>query len=227
MLSPSSCFSASNDKELTVSQGSAALISKFVLRLSLNLSFPCLPIGSSHALLGNPKSISMWQAYLKIALIALPDLFSFPGQVFLVSSLFNMFSSHLKNLMNSWWLAVIKLRWVCVWDLDLEDKSWSDQQSRDFFWMDQLHLGPHWWSSHFAISRVHRDCLCVLWSQELHRCLSSLLLHNWKMTGKFPRRCCETHHNSATWLWDHMWHTDPTWQYRQQEASEQGYPLIC
>lgn len=164
------------------------------------MSFPCLPIGSSHALSGNPKSISMWQAYLKIALIALPDLFSFPGQVFLVSSLFNMFSSPHKNLMNSWWLAVKKLSWVCVWDLELEDKSWSDHQSRDFFWMDQLHLGPHWWSSHFAISLVHRDCLYVLWSQELHRCLSSLLLHNWKMTGKLPRRCCETHHSSTRTL---------------------------
>lgn len=40
--------------------------------------------------------------------------------------------------------------------------------------MDQLYPGPQWWGSRFPTSYIHRGL--ALWSRELHRCLSSLLL---------------------------------------------------
>ena len=79
---------------------------------------------------------------------------------------------------------------MCIWEWDLEDISWSDQQNKECFWMDQLHPGLHLWSSHSVISHMQKT-ISVLWSQELHRCLSWLLLLNWKMAGRFPRCCGE------------------------------------
>lgn len=77
-----------------------------------------------------------------------------------------MGSRHLKNLNSGF--ALIKLSKPCIWELNLEDKSWSNQQrSLDVPTVPMTSQ----WSSRFAISHGQRICLCYRAENSMDVCL--------------------------------------------------------
>lgn len=112
-------------------------------------------------------------------------------------------------------------------ELDLEDKFWSDQH--------RVGSGC-WWTScvqdvidgvpicHF----IHaQGIVSVFYETKNSIGTSSSLPINSKTTVRFAGPHYGGHYSRAASLWDQVWHTDPTWQYRQREASEQDYLLTC